>query len=343
MSAEDAVSTEAANVVAAPARKSGTGRRVPEWFWRGAALRAAKLEFSEGQAEHGALEARARKCLELARRGLAPGGVPGAAGYNAVTCDLLRQAVHWALAALSANRPRPEPELQQALALGSPDSTLASAVPRGLHADVASALSRRDFQDCSDREYSRFGVALAAVADNLLATLERPRQKLWLVRFQRGMRVGTLAMIAAALAILALNVLDQIEQRADLARDKAWIASSIGAVGCQSPLQVCEESPGFFFHTQQERNPWFELDLGAITQISAVRADNRKDCCAERASPLVVEVSLDHRTWKEVARREGQFRSWKASFPTQKARWVKLRIPSQSPTTFHLAGVRVLP
>ena len=73
--------------------------------------------------------------------------------------------------------------------------------------------------------------------------------------------------------------------------------------------------------------------------MSRVRVLNRDDCCAERAIPLVVEVSLDRHGWHEVARRKDQFEDWTAKFSPVSARYVRLRVPRRS--ILHLKSVRI--
>ena len=107
-----------------------------------------------------------------------------------------------------------------------------------------------------------------------------------------------------------------------------------------SPAQQCEESPDYFMHTQDEHDPWLEFDLGSAQRVSAVRVDNRTDCCSERTAPLVVEVSTDHQKWRAVARRDAVFSSWLGTFSPTDARWVRLRLDKQAP--LHLTGVRIL-
>jgi hypothetical protein len=72
-----------------------------------------------------------------------------------------------------------------------------------------------------------------------------------------------------------------------------------------------------------------------------VRVRNRRNCCSERAVPLVVEVSTDNEHWLEVTRNEQDFSEWKGSFAPVQARWVRLRVPRK--TVLHLRRVRVLP
>jgi hypothetical protein len=134
---------------------------------------------------------------------------------------------------------------------------------------------------------------------------------------------------------------DKLEQRKDLARGKPWVASSrYPEYGCTSPAQVCSKSDIYFFSTNNELNPSIEWDLGAAQRVSGLRVDNRVDCCIERAVPLLVEVSLDHKTWKETARRDDEFATWKAAFAPVQARWVRLRVPRA--TLLHLTRVRIL-
>jgi hypothetical protein len=93
------------------------------------------------------------------------------------------------------------------------------------------------------------------------------------------------------------------------------------------------------FHTETENDPWIEIDLGAPKKVIRVEVINRGDCCADRAVPLVAEVSTDRMKWAQVARREEPFGTWKASFPARVARYVRLRAARH--TVLHLQGVVV--
>src|SRR5690606_38479561 len=109
-------------------------------------------------------------------------------------------------------------------------------------------------------------------------------------------------------------------------RGKPWTTSSaFAAVSCRSPAQKCPESPSFFFHTNDEDQPWVELDLGTAQRFSSVKVKNREDCCSERAVPLVVEVSSDGKQWKQLARKNEVFTTWTAEFSPVEGRWVRLR------------------
>ena len=180
-------------------------------------------------------------------------------------------------------------------------------------------------------------------AENLLGALSAKQQRVWLLRAQRLTRLCIVLVALRALVGSFVLGADWLEQRNELARDKAWHTSSTGANACNSPAQFCDDSPDFFFHTAEERNPWIEIDLGAPTTFSAVRIINRRDCCRERATPLIIESSDDQKSWKELSRHEGSFSSFKARFPSVKARYLRVRIPPPKLTNLHLAAIRVLP
>lgn len=55
---------------------------------------------------------------------------------------------------------------------------------------------------------------------------------------------------------------------------------------------------GWGFHTAEEQNPWWEVDLGASYSLNEVRIFNRMDCCRERTRTLRVNLSNDDRNWQ---------------------------------------------
>jgi hypothetical protein len=218
----------------------------------------------------------------------------------------------------------------------------AAGGPLGLE-EVKLAATLGDYFDAPRAERTHAALILREFAENLLGALGGKQQRLWLLHAQRLTRLSIVPVALAALAGTSVLAADWLEQRNDLARDKAWHASSTGASACNSPAQFCDESPNFFFHTSEERNPWVEIDLGAPTFFSAVRIINRRDCCRDRASPLLIESSADGSNWKQLARHEGSFSSFKTRFPSVRARYLRVRIPPPKLTNLHLAAVRVLP
>ena len=147
---------------------------------------------------------------------------------------------------------------------------------------------------------------------------------------RRRWRVG----FAAAALLVALGTLTglgiHLATPRDLAEGQHWTASS--ALKPFPPSKA-------LFHTIEEANPWFEIDLGRPKRVKGLYVKNRSDCCQERAVPLVGEVSLDRTNWDVVARRESPFQVWETSFPTIYARYVRLRVPRKS--FLHLEEVKV--
>ena len=206
------------------------------------------------------------------------------------------------------------------------------------------ALLGRDFvyyAELPNELQSIVGKALRGFAQGLLQALDAPRiavEEIWL---QRVTRVGLLVLIVVAIVVSGEVRLHRWEEGRDFARGMPWRASSVGYAGCQSPKQECPEGLEFFFHTLEESNPWLEIDLGKSLEFSGTEVVNRKDCCGERAVPLVVEASVDHVAFRELSRREDAFETWRAHFAPVHARWLRVRAPRT--TILHLHTVRVLP
>ena len=211
-------------------------------------------------------------------------------------------------------------------------------------ADVKAQLVKHDFASFADldkREQAKLARSARKLSEALIQRLDVTSaiSRYWRQRLGRG------SLVLAAVALLGvggLNVRDAYRMSSDLAQGKAWTISSSNRMGCASPAQVCERGKDFFFHTLNQAQPWFMLDLGQPQRFSSVYIENRKDCCYHRAIPLVVEVSSDGKTWREVARRTEVFTSfWRADFPAIEARFVRLRIERWN--ILHLAAVKVLP
>jgi len=125
-----------------------------------------------------------------------------------------------------------------------------------------------------------------------------------------------------------------------LALGKKWTASS--SIEGWSDSGRMTDAPGnrIFFHTKEEESSWLDIDLETATPVSSVEVLNRTDCCGERAIPLIIELSTDHTTWKEVARRTEAFLDFRATFSTQNARYVRLRVPRRTHLHLERVGVR---
>lgn len=212
-----------------------------------------------------------------------------------------------------------ETRLAQLLALLEPGAELASTSPAE---QVQRAAELRELAST---------LVQAAHAD--VAALSRLRR-------QRRWRLAACAAVLAFGISRALPALDGADWREDLAAGKPWQASS-QAFHCQPAAKRCDDHFGMsiFFHTQEEASPWLVIDLAREQPLSAVRVRNRTDCCSVLAIPLVIELSSDNVTWREVARRERNFRNWVPSLAPTTARWVRLRVDRRS--ALHLERVSV--
>ncbi len=61
----------------------------------------------------------------------------------------------------------------------------------------------------------------------------------------------------------------------------------------------------FGFHTNEELNPWWQVDLGANYKLDWVVLNNREDCCSDRARTVQVLVSTDGVNFKKMYEHDG--------------------------------------
>jgi hypothetical protein len=225
---------------------------------------------------------------------------PPPGSRQALALSLYRQAIGWAHAARRA--------------AGSGTSPVNPAQPAPPALDVADAdVARAD-------------------AEDLVRELDRPRRRIERALVQRWWRLallgGVVVLLVAGARIVALGP--------DLAAGRPLRVSSTwsGWKAC-----VSTGCNGLILHTTTEDNPWVEIDLGAPRAVHRIEVFNRDNCCFENATPLVAEVSTDGAAWTQVARSDRDFGSWKPTFPTRTARYVRLRVPRRS--ELHLASIAV--
>lgn len=311
------------------------GARVREWFLRSAALAEARRhQLNPGQ--RAALRA-ALQALELADR-----AVDLPEGYRAgpplgVSLMLYQEAVWWALQA-AHGAPRAPDSLAQACA---EHAELLRATAGG---EQQLARLRAQFLEPERHSFQALEEAsqLALIADArrfasaLVAHVGAPDAQVARVTRQRWLRPS---LAAASVACIALALALALGSR-DVAAGRTWTASSgewgFGRTGTTDKFG----NEDLLFHTHAEANPWLLVDLGAPERVRAVAVENRSTCCQERAVPLIVELSADGKSWREVARKDEVFTSWKARFRAQQARFVRLRVPRH--TVLHLRRVQVL-
>jgi hypothetical protein len=178
-----------------------------------------------------------------------------------------------------------------------------------------------------------------ALHRRMLEELTSARRQAERARSRVLTRRGFVVVALLAGVVAARPVVLRLLAPADLAEGKAWTASS-SLAECHPERGECAGVRTFIkFHTREEPSPWYQVDLGAPTPFSRVRVVNRGDGAEARAIPLVVEVSDDGVTFREVARQPELFHSWEAVFPVQTARYVRVRVDRQ--TWLHLEAVTV--
>jgi hypothetical protein len=338
MSGHDSMTSEPMTIqTGVEPRKSG---RVFEWFWRGDKLRQARRSVEAASDIERARLRHARAAFELAGRVLEPVDPLSSEPAYWLATLLYREAAYWALLAQSDSASGSDlasafAECPRALLLFAADGE------EGLLAIERILIARGSVEDVEERlETQRLDAVIArafvdALIQNKLASTERVR---WVV-LERWLRTGVAAALLLG-AIIGVAVLVRNATRPpDLAQGKPWRLSS-SAGECRPAQNSCLGGPtNIFFHTLHEDEPWFELDLGAPRAFSAVELVNRSDCCPDRAIPLVVELSPDAQSWQEVARQKEAFETWRAEFPVQTARYVRVRALRH--TALHLVRVSV--
>ena len=101
------------------------------------------------------------------------------------------------------------------------------------------------------------------------------------------------------------------------------------------------------FHTQRQKSPWWQVDLGKVTELNRIAIWNRTEKgAARRARHLVLSLSEDGKRWQEVYRHNGTlFYGFSDNKPLQitlqgkAARFVRLGLPENE--YFHLDEVEV--
>ncbi|MDP1922172.1 MAG: discoidin domain-containing protein [Myxococcales bacterium] len=158
---------------------------------------------------------------------------------------------------------------------------------------------------------------------------------------RRVTRGATLFAIVFAVLVFVVPMLLETFEPADLAKGKPWRTSSSMFTCHPDSIECGGARTTILFHTQEDAEPWFLIDLGAPTAFRSATVVNRRDDGKERAVPLVLEVSDDEQTWRQVSRRDEVFKVWKPKFDAVTARFVRVRVARRS--YLHLEAVRVHP
>jgi hypothetical protein len=91
------------------------------------------------------------------------------------------------------------------------------------------------------------------------------------------------------------------------------------------------------FHTAEEDNPWWQVDLGQPTPLDQIQVYNRCDEFAARASRLTVLLSDDGTAWRQAYQHDGTAFFGRQGGPPltvplggATARWVRLQLPGKA-------------
>lgn len=252
-------------------------------------------------------------------------------GADAGTALLDREA-SWLLAR-AAPAPATSVTLPASLELAEAER---SRLEAWLATDGASRLATAD--DAERRQAERL---LAFAARALLVPLRADAasvQRVWRARWIRL----SLCLAVVVLPPILLLVREPPITGPNLAFRRPVTMSSEfteGNVGRDPSALVDGDTQRLGFHTDRGGPQQVTIDLGSAQTVRAVVVHNRTDCCAEKAVPLRVEVSVDGGSFRQVATRRRSFDVWRATFSAVSDRYV--RLVNTGGDYFHLAEVEV--
>ena len=299
-----------------------------EWFLRRNVLNAARAQLPRSDEPAGRAFEQVRLLGEVARQVSEPPEELPPGRRPAVLLTLYRDLVYWALVADRKEDPSIPPDLEAAWRGTAEDRLLRAA---GSQENLAAirlliGLSPTASLDTSDADVAR----LRAFTDGLYKDLEAPRRRVNRILIQRWLRLAAVvvALLTIVFAIRTATLGPNLAKRKPF-RTSSTLPECATGDGCDDVL----------FHTRYENEPWVEFDLGGTKKISRIQVVNRSQCCQDRAVPLIAEVSNDHSHWKEVARQDTEFTTWKVRLPPTATAYVRLRVPRA--TYLHLIDVTI--
>jgi hypothetical protein len=260
----------------------------------------------------------------------------GLAGAHAGTLYL--ESIHWALWSARTDLERPELE-----ALWNEGRSVVDEL--GLSAEQITEVKRfvamqkpaLELPELAERDQEAAAMLLRQVASRTLEVRCKKKRAYERIALKRVLRF---ALSVTVLLGLVLGATALLPEKRNIAAGKPWTTSS-KLYECHPQKNECGGvETKMFFCTKEESNPWFQYDLGSKTRVSSMTIVNRQDGGVQsRAVPLIVEVSDDGKTFREVIRRSEEFSTWKPKFASQEARYVRLRVAKKS--FLHLEAVRI--
>lgn len=126
---------------------------------------------------------------------------------------------------------------------------------------------------------------------------------------------------------------------ANLALGKPTQQSSVYG-GAWTPDKGVDGRKDTFFHTNNENNPWWQVDLQGNYAIGYIMLYNRADCCGERQRTVQVMLSQNGSNWQTIYSHDGSnFQQVRVEAHGRRARYVRVQLAEQN--YFHLGEVEV--
>ena len=313
--------------------------RAAEWLLQTRALTEAKAALESPSRMSPEFRRRAGTAFDMAETASSRTHLDDAGASLPLAAELYRQTAYWALRATFQEDPGVapantwralHPEVIREVTMSDPERHKIA------ERFVSATGSFVDLLELPKAERQTVVPALRDIAALSLSIADRPQVVFERVRFRRAVRI----LLACGLCLgLGISIFERATHRPNLAAAAMWRASSTWAQ-CSPELRECGGAAiSVFFHTNEEQDPWLELDFGSVTRFSSLLVKNRRDCCTDRAVPLIAEVSDDGEHYREFARMDSVFVKWKPHFAPQLARYLRLRVPRTS--TLHLESVDV--
>lgn len=311
-----------------------------EWFTRRKTLAATRAKLRPVVLAEQERLTRATIAAELADRALDPIDPLRSGSGAGPALSLYREAAYFAI--LGQSEAIKASDLAEAMRV-APEELLSFAAggTDGL-TQIRKILVEKSFVDTAEEPVERIEQQARLAKDFVYALLNLklgPAREEARLLAQRWLRIVLVLLLLGGAVVGTSIGLSRALRGPDLAAGKPWVASS-KFVPCFPQEHRCGEArTDIFFHTNEEDRPWLRIDLQKPTAFSVVEVVNRQDCCPDRAFPLVIEVSQDDKSWREVARQPQSFDEWRAELTPVTARYV--RVKALKKTWLHLERVSV--